>query len=222
MDRKGNGITRRKLLASAIGFGGLAITSSAQTESLPFTPPMPMGPFYPVIKPLDRDADLTLLKGNTMRAKGQVIHLAGRVLNRNGGPVVGARIEIWQANSFGRYRHASDPNTEPIDPNFQGFCVLKSDNQGRYRFKTIYPGSYPGLISGRRTSHIHFDVSAKNDRLVTQMFFPGDVLNDQDVLFQNLRTDRAKAAATATLLSGGKDIPASERLYMWDIVLLTG
>lgn len=205
-----------------VGAAGLATGVGAQSEALPFTPAMPMGPFYPLIKPLDRDADLTMLKGAKKRADGQVIHVAGRVLNRKGAPIAGARIEIWQANRYGKYRHASDPNTEPLDPNFQGYCVIRSDSHGRYRFKTILPGSYPGLISGRRAPHIHFDVSAKNDRLMTQMFFPGEALNDQDALFQNLRTDRAKNAATATLVPDAKEMSPGERLYTWDIVLLNG
>jgi len=64
-----------------------------------------MGPFYPVIKPLERDADLTVIKGKRGRAQGQVIELMGRVVNRRGEPVRGARLELGPLQQWLEYSH---------------------------------------------------------------------------------------------------------------------
>jgi protocatechuate 3,4-dioxygenase beta subunit len=72
-----------------------------------------------------------MLKGHTARASGQVIHVAGRVLDSDGKPVAGAAIEIWQANAHGRYAHPGDTNPAPLDPDFQGYARIVSDAEGR-------------------------------------------------------------------------------------------
>src|SRR6185436_14237411 len=140
-------LSRRALLQMAVPLGGLAILNPmitlAQQPAQNLTPEQIMGPFYPVIRPLDRDSDLTRIVGKRGHAQGQVIHLTGRVLNSRGEPVRGARLEIWQANAKGRYDHPGDVNPAPLDPNFQGFGVQVTDAQGRYRFKTIKPAAYP-------------------------------------------------------------------------------
>jgi len=214
--------SRRKVLGMAVGLGGWVLSNSilAQETSRPFTPPLTAGPFYPQIKPLDQDVDMTLLKGRSTRAAGQIIHVAGRVRDLKGEPVKDARIEIWQADSHGRYAHKSDKNPASLDTNFQGFAVLQTDSEGRYRFKTIKPAPYPGLIAGTRTPHIHFEVFGKNDRVVTQMFFPGEPLNEQDTILQNVRPSQ-RAATIATLIPT-KEIAADELMFGWDIVLISG
>lgn len=215
-------LSRRELLGMTVGLGGMAISGIAQTAERMFTPPLALGPFYPQIKPLDRDADLTIIKGRKVHAEGKIIHVTGRVLNVKGKPVRNARMEIWQADSRGRYSHRSDPNKAILDTNFQGYCALKTDDQGRYRFKTIMPASYPGLIAGMRAPHIHFEVFGKNDRTVTQVFFPGEKLNDQDTILQGLRGDKPKSAVMMSVLPPTKDIGPNETLFGWDCVLLTG
>ena len=96
---------------------------------------------------------------------GQVLHVSGRVLNCDGMPVPNAKLDIWQANSFGRYRHPSDRNPAPLDPNFNGFAELASDADGSYRFVTIKPSSYPVAANIIRPAHIHFDVTGRSNRL---------------------------------------------------------
>ena len=98
---------RRELLRLGVAAGVAAVWAPrgplwgwSQAPLVP-TPPTTAGPFYPIIRPTDRDGDLTLLKGHTKRAQGQVILLTGRVLNARGEPVAGARIELWQANREG-------------------------------------------------------------------------------------------------------------------------
>ncbi len=95
-----------------------------------------------------------------------------------GEPVGVARIPVGQANAHGRYMHKSDANPAPPDSNFQGFRVQTTDAAGRYRFKTIKPGAYLAPVVVMRAPHVHFEVEGKYDRLATQMFFPGEALNE--------------------------------------------
>ncbi len=219
--------SRRQMLKLGMGFGGLAILGGsvfAQQAERMITPEVGMGPFYPMLKPLDKDADLTSIKGRKGVAAGAIVHVVGRVLDSKGKPVAGAKIEIWQANTHGRYSHQSDPNTAPLDPNFQGYAVLMTDNEGRYRFKTIKPGAYPISPTVQRPPHIHFDVEGKANRLVSQMFFPDEPLNEKDALFLDLRaqSEITAAAVIAQSLAPTKEIEKDAMLLNWDVVLING
>ena len=217
------GLSRRQILGIAVGAGGFALSGrfgAAIAEALKRTPGEILGPFYPVIKRLDQGADLTVIPGKPGRAAGEVVHVMGRVLNVEGQPVRGARVELWQANAHGRYAHASDKNPAPLDPNFEGFAVQTTDAEGRYRFKTVKPGAYPALGNWMRPPHLHFDVTGKVNRLVTQMYFPGESLNDTDLLLQKLRANRD--GAIAKVLPPTADLEPDSRLVVWDIVLDKG
>ncbi len=218
-------ITRREILGMAAALGGLALTQPmssvlAQEAKRQLTPEQIMGPFYPIIRPLDHDADLTVIKGKQRPAEGKVIHLTGRVLNIKGEPVRGAKVELWQANTHGRYDHPTDTNPAPLDPNFQGYGVQITDAEGRYRFKTIKPGAYPVGPNWARPPHIHFDIMGKNDRLVTQLYFPGEPLNEKDDIFNQLGS--YKDAAIGKLLPRAKDVEADSLVLAWDIILDKG
>ena len=227
MNEETRTFSRRALLQMALPVSSLALLDPMNLvlaqEANKLTPEQIMGPFYPVLKPLDRDSDLTRIVGKRGHAQGQVIHLTGRVTKSKGEPVRGARMEIWQANAKGRYDHPGDINPAPLDPNFQGFGVGFTDAQGRYRFKTIKPAAYqidplnPGNV---RTPHIHFDVTGRKGRLVTQMYFPDEPLNEQDIIFKELGAD--KAAAICKVLPPGKTFEADSSLLVWDIVLDRG
>ena len=228
MNHQEKTVSRRKMLEMAVALGGLAVTHPmyrlfAQEAKRHLTPEQIMGPFYPIVKPLDDDADLTVIKGKSGRAQGKVIHLMGRVLNSNGEPVRGAKLELWQANMFGRYAHPTDVNPALLDPNFQGFSVQTTDSEGRFRFKTIKPGAYPiNPINpnNMRPPHIHFDIRGKSDRLVTQMYFPGEPLNEEDFLFKQLGDDQD--AAIGKVLPPTKDLEPDSMIVAWDIVLERG
>jgi len=219
-----DGISRRRVLGMAGALGGLAMfgsASSALAQALRRTPDQILGPFYPVVKPLHQGADLTTIPGKPGRAAGQVIHVMGRVINSHGQPVQGARVEIWQANTHGRYTHPSDTNPAPLDPNFEGFAVLTTDAEGRYRIKTIKPGAYPaGPDSRMRPPHIHFDVTGKSNRLVTQMYFAGEPLNDKDPFLQG--TGAGKERLIVPLRPPTQGLEPDSRLAVWDIILETG
>lgn len=215
--------TRRDMLRAAIGFGtaGVLRASWADAPAAP-TPFQTIGPFYPVTRPLEADADLTLLEGHAIRAEGQVIHVMGRVLNARGEPVPGAKVELWQANARGRYAHPADRNTTPLDPNFQGFGSQLTDADGQYRFKTVKPGAYPldpANPARVRTPHIHFDVSGRSARLITQMYFPGEALNEPDILFRDLGAT-ARQALTASIAPAAGGLEPESLVARWDIVLI--
>jgi protocatechuate 3,4-dioxygenase beta subunit len=163
----------------------------------------------------DADNDLTLVRGQKGQATGQIIEVTGRVLDRNGEPVSGAIIEIWQANAGGRYAHPSDTNTAPLDPNFQGFAKLVSGRDGSYRYTTIKPGAYPDGDDSPRPPHIHLDVSGKTDRVVTQMLFPGEPLNETDDVVPHWARPRLTARPLGQSASGALRLS-------WNIILESG
>ncbi|HMH67610.1 MAG TPA: protocatechuate 3,4-dioxygenase [Pinirhizobacter sp.] len=211
-------ITRRELLRYSVAAGGSLIAGVAAAASP--TVEQVMGPFYPVARPYDEDADLTFVRGRRGRAAGQVINLSGRVLDAKGKPVRGAVVEIWQANTHGRYDHKSDTNTSvPTDPAFQGYSQVRTDVLGRFAFKTIKPGAYPAAPTWTRTPHIHFDVRGKVDRLVTQLYFADEPLNETDLIYQALTVEE-QAGCTVELTSSFKDASSLDAAF--DIVLATG
>jgi len=215
-------LTRRHLLALSGAAGVLAASgmpARAASSQQRRTAGQALGPFYPLTKPHDSDADLTLIKGHRERAQGQVIYVAGRVLSVAGEPLAGVAIEIWQANTHGRYTHPSDNNPAPLDPNFQGFARLVTDAQGRYRFKTIKPAGYPAG-GFNRPPHIHVDVTGRTNRLVTQMYFAGEPLNDSDSLLASAGENRQ--SLIVTLERPTPDLEPDSRVANWDIVLEKG
>lgn len=204
-------MSRRAILGSGIILAGASLADRlSAAQALVQTSTQTIGPFFPVQRPLDQDADLTRIAASSAPAKGQVIEVAGRVLGPDGRPVPDARLDIWQANAAGRYAHPGDDNPAPLDPGFQGSAVITTDAEGRYRFRTVKPGLYPG-----RTQHIHFDVTGNSQRLITQMYFPGEAGNEKDVLLSRI-PEPYRGAMIATL--GGS---ATTPVYSWDIVLLT-
>lgn len=218
-------ISRRRFLEMSSALGGIIAYSElgsvlAQEKRL-LTEEQVLGPFYPMMKPLDRDADLTHLRGRRASAKGQIIHLMGRVVNAQGKPLQGIKLEIWQANIHGRYAHINDPASAPLDPNFQGYGVQVTDARGQFRFKTIKPGAYPtGIDDWSRPPHIHFYVTGRHEALVSQMYFPGEPLNDKDRLLQSAAPNQGTLIAKVE--PAGKGLEPDSLVATWDIVLTRG
>lgn len=120
-------LSRREILriSAVLGVANAASTRVAIAQTAgQRTPEQILGPFYP-LKALDENADLTKVAGRPGRAAGLVLNVMGRVLNLKGEPVRNAKVEIWQANTHGRYTHPSDHNTAPLDPNFEGSALLR-------------------------------------------------------------------------------------------------
>src|SRR2546422_4276335 len=221
--RAQNGMSRRHLLGLAVAGGGLAMAGGVRAvfaQAFRRTPDQILGPFYPVVKPLDQDADLTTIAGKPGRAEGQVMHVMGRVVTVAGHPVPGARLEIWQANTHGRYTHPSDTNPAPLDPHFEGFAVLTTDAEGCYRFKTIKPGAYPAGPDRMRPPHMHFRITGQSNRFATQLYFAREPLNATHPFLHCVAPTKAPL-----VLSLGPPTPELEpdaRVAVWDIVLEQG
>jgi len=217
-------ISRRDIVAGAIAAPALGVATRAMAESMTPKGLMPtgqetLGPFYPVRIPPMSDQDITHYPGKSGRALGQVIELTGRVMDVKGRPLPQAHLTIWQANAAGRYRNAVDDNPAPLDPNFLGVTSFTVDAQGRYRLRTVKPGAYPEPSGTIRTPHIHFDVTNADYRLVAQMYFPGEALNEHDLLLSTLASRHRKPEDAIC-----KQTPASEPNVLgfeWNIVLLT-
>jgi protocatechuate 3,4-dioxygenase beta subunit len=137
---------------------------------------------------LPNDTDLTV--HGESEPLGEKIVVTGRVVDEDGKPVRNSLLEIWQCNAAGRYRHKKDQHNAPLDPNFNGWGKMMTDDDGRYRFVTIKPGPYPWGNHDKawRPAHIHFSLfgNVYAQRLVTQMYFPGDPLFDFDPIFQSI------------------------------------
>ncbi|MGA1835944.1 protocatechuate 3,4-dioxygenase subunit beta [Herbiconiux sp. 11R-BC] len=121
---------------------------------------------------------------------GERMTVRGRLTDSWGRPVANQLIEIWQANSAGRYIHQRDQHPAPLDPNFSGAGRAITNDAGEYVFTTIKPGPYPwkNHVNAWRPAHIHFSIfgSSFTQRLVTQMYFPGDPLFALDPIFNTI------------------------------------
>jgi protocatechuate 3,4-dioxygenase beta subunit len=166
------------------------------------------------------DNDLT--KQHAGEPIGERIVVTGRVLDQRGRPVPNTLLEIWQTNAAGRYVHLRDQHPAPLDPNFTGAGRCLTDADGRYEFITIKPGAYPwrNHHNAWRPAHIHFSVfgTAFTQRLVTQMYFPGDPLLAHDPIFGSLPDEKAGKGLIARF-DMDTTVPEWALAYEWDIVL---
>jgi len=213
------GMSRRAMLTASMALAGAALTGmSSVLAQRPMRPTSEdaRGPFFPLTVPADTDFDMTMIRGNKDRAKGQLIYLSGRVLNTRGEPVSGAVLEIWQANAVGRYAHPGDDSKAPLDPNFQGYARIVTGTDGGYRLKTVNPGPYGG-----RTRHIHFEIKGAKSRVTTQMYFEGEERNASDGLFKQ----HSENASKTLLAKPATPVGYQEKnsiVMGWDIVLAFG
>ncbi|MFJ5677948.1 protocatechuate 3,4-dioxygenase subunit beta [Streptomyces sp. NPDC093097] len=198
----------------------------------------PRQPLVPVALRQDPDAveltspvfgatDVTALDHDLTRQHpgaplGERITVSGRLLDRSGRPIPGQLVEIWQANAAGRYAHQSDQHPAPLDANFTGAGRTLTGDDGSYTFTTIRPGAYPwrNHTGAWRPAHIHFSLfgTAFTQRLITQMYFPGDPLFPLDPILQSVTDDTARQRLVARY---DHDLSQPEWAlgYHWDIVL---
>ena len=161
---------------------------------LPHTLSETTGPVYGdgAIGELDHD----LTRQHAGDPLGERIVVSGRLLGPDGRPLGGQLVEIWQANAAGRYMHSVDTHDAPLDPNFSGAGRCLTDDDGLYRFVSVKPGAYPwkNHPNAWRPNHIHFSVFGRafTDRLLTQMYFPGDPLFPFDPIYNSVPDPKAR------------------------------
>jgi protocatechuate 3,4-dioxygenase beta subunit len=169
---------------------------------------------------LPHDADLT--KHGEGEPIGEKIVVTGRIVDEDGKPVRNSLLEVWQCNAAGRYRHKKDQHDAPLDPNFSGWGKMMTDDDGRYRLVTIKPGPYPWGNHDKawRPAHIHFSLfgNVYAQRLVTQMYFPGDPLFEYDPIFQSI-PDEAARQRLISRFSIEETVSDQMLGYEFDIVL---
>ena len=176
----------------------------------------------PRLAPALYPVSANLAKGPGWEAIGERIAVAGRVLDEDGRPLRGAMVEVWQANAAGRYNHERDQHDAPLDKPFKGEGRVFTDDEGWYRYLTIRPGAYPwrNHHNAWRPVHIHYSVFGAGfaQRLVTQMYFPGDPLLPLDPVFNSVPDAAARDRLVAAF---DLDVTQPEHAlgYRFDIVL---
>lgn len=212
-------VSRRNVIQ--LGLAGTVLSMTAVTESwgralLMPTPAEVEGPFYPVTDQTDKDADMTRVAGRSGVAKGEAIMIEGAITDISGKPLADAVIDIWQANAAGRYNHPRDPNPASLDPDFQGWAVIRSDAKGHYQFITVKPGAYPATRTWVRPPHIHFKISRRGfQTLITQMYFPHEPLNETDLLLRS-----KSASQQLAMIASAEGKQENLTVYSYNIVLM--
>jgi protocatechuate 3,4-dioxygenase beta subunit len=212
--------SRRGFLGSLTG--GVALGAAyfttpglfAEELDLVRTPRQTEGPFYPNKLPLDTDNDLLIINDSITPAVGDVTHLSGRILDKNGNPVKNALVEIWQVDSKGVYIHTDSANRKERDEHFQGFGRFLTASSGDYYFRTVKPVPYPG-----RTPHIHFKIKkAGKELLTTQCYIKGEKGNEKDGIFRGIKDEKARESVVIDFAKV-KDSKIGELAAKFDIVL---
>jgi protocatechuate 3,4-dioxygenase alpha subunit len=171
-----------------------------------------IGPFFPAEFFGLADHDLTRVSAEAASTqRGETILLRGRVTRLGGLPCVNAVLELWQADAAGRF--AGD---DEADPDFLGWGRARTDDDGRYAFRTILPGGFVDAI-GPRAPHANVTVlgSGLMRRVLTTVFFPGfDAKQAVDPVLALVPSDRR-----ALLLATPEGEADGLRAFRFDICL---
>jgi protocatechuate 3,4-dioxygenase alpha subunit len=118
--------------------------------------------------------------------KGERVTIQGRLIDGDGAPVTDGLIEVWQANSQGKYAHPEDPQKKPLERGFRGFGRIPTDSKGGFRFTTIKPGRVPGPGGKLQAPHLVITVFMRGmlKHLATRIYFPDDPANAEDPILK--------------------------------------
>ena len=178
--------------------------------ALGLTASQTVGPFFANALLRER---LNVLAGGL--TNGQRIRIEGRVLDGDGAPVTDALVEIWQANSHGRYRHPLDQRPLPLDPDFTGFGRSGTEEDGRFWFETVKPGAVPFDAGRLQAPHVCLTVFARGllNHLATRLYFADEPANADDPVLQRVPPDRRGTLLAARAPGDGPPV------YRFDLVL---
>jgi protocatechuate 3,4-dioxygenase, alpha subunit len=145
---------------------------------------------------------------------GERVTIEGRVLDADGVGVPDAVIELWQADSQGKYAHPDDSQGKPVEAGFQGFGRIPMDEGGKFRFTTIKPGAVPGPDGKLQAPHIAVSVFMRGllRRAVTRIYFPDEPGNAEDFALNLVEAERR-----GTLIA--RKAPGMNGLLKWDVVM---
>jgi len=168
-----------------------------------------VGPFFSI-----GFSRLNLVELAGPEVQGARIRIEGRVLDGDGAPVPDAVLEIWQANSYGKYAHPEDTQEKPLDKGFTGFGRIPTDENGCFRFSTVRPGPVPGPDGKPQAPHILVSIFMRGllRRLVTRIYFSDHPANAGDFALH-----RVEASRRATLIA--KQIAERTGALEWNVVL---
>jgi protocatechuate 3,4-dioxygenase, alpha subunit len=179
------------------------------TENFGLAASQTVGPFFQIGFEDFYRSDLTV-PGLT----GTVITISGKILDADLLPVPDALVEIWQANSFGKYAHSDDYQAKPLDPGFTGFGRCPTNAEGAFQFRTVKPGAVPSSTEAPQAPHINVSIFMRGllNRLVTRIYFSGDERNGADEVLSLV-----DPARRSTLLA--RPDPLRPNAYRWDVFL---
>jgi len=175
------------------------------------TPSQTVGPFYSIglaRKPMNVMA--------TDATQGQQIRIEGQVFDGDGAAIPDVMVEIWQANTFGRYNHPDDKQEKPLDPTFTGWGRSGTDEKCFYTFETVKPGLVPGNDESVQAPHINVVVFARGMLVhaYTRLYFADEPANAGDPVLNSIKNKKRRQTLIASPgMENGKTV------YRFDIRL---
>jgi protocatechuate 3,4-dioxygenase, alpha subunit len=168
-----------------------------------------VGPFFAVGL---RFLETTEMAG--LDVAGERITIRGRVLDGDREPIPDAMIEIWQANSHGKYAHEADEQEKPLEPGFRGFGRCGTSAEGTFCFHTTKPGRVPGPNGLLQAPHVEVAVFMRGlmKQLMTRVYFADEPANEEDFVLSLVEPDRRRTLMAQRLSEGTPT-------YTWDVVL---
>lgn len=144
--------------------------------------------------------------------KGERFTIQGRLLDGDGVGVSDGLIEIWQANSLGKYPHPEDLQKKPLERGFRGFGRIPTDAKGGFRFTTVKPGRVPGPRAKLQAPHLVVSVFMRGmlKHLATRLYFPDEPANGEDPILKLV-----PAARRGTLIARHE----GKRGLQWNVIL---
>ena len=145
---------------------------------------------------------------------GERVAIRGRVLDGDGVPVPDAILEVWQANSHGKYAHPEDEQDKPLQQGFLGYGRITMNADGAFHFSTIKPGPVPGPDGKDQAPHLAITVFMRGllRHLWTRMYFPDHARNGIDPILNLVSPERRSTLVAVS-------VPNEPGVLEWNIVL---